>query len=72
MAVLDMAILLAPTDRGMAEAPAAIEAARATLVRLEARPFLARLDEARTVTTTPLSLAPEVKLAAFVPLAPGG
>ena len=49
MAVLDMAVLLAPTEREMAEAPAAIETARETLTRLGARPFLARLDEAGNV-----------------------
>ena len=46
MAVLDLAILLAPTEREMAEAPAAIEWARETLTRLEATPLLARLDAA--------------------------
>ncbi len=49
-AALDMTILLAPTEREMAEAPAAVEAARETLVRLGARPFLARLDARRTAT----------------------
>ena len=44
LAALDMAILLAPTEREMAEAPAAIDAARETLTRIEARPLLARLD----------------------------
>jgi len=46
-AALDMAMLLAPTEREMAEAPVVVEAARETLVRLGARPFLARLDGGR-------------------------
>ena len=49
MAALDMAILLAPTEREMAEAHAAIETARETLNRLGARPLLARLDVAMTM-----------------------
>jgi len=44
LTVVDLAILLAPTGREMAEAPAAIDAARETLTRLGARPLLARLD----------------------------
>ncbi len=44
MAVVDLATLLAPTEREMAEAPALVTAARATLERLGAAPFLARLD----------------------------
>ncbi len=48
MAALDMAILLAPTDREMAEAPAAMEAARATFARLGAGPLLARLEQTAT------------------------
>ncbi|MGH2406654.1 MAG: AAA family ATPase [Candidatus Limnocylindrales bacterium] len=51
MATLDMAILLAPTEREMAEAPAALEAARETLTRLGAQPLLERLDAATTVAT---------------------
>jgi class 3 adenylate cyclase len=43
LATLDLAIVLAPTEREMAEAPAAIETARETFTRLGARPFLARL-----------------------------
>ncbi len=58
MAVLDMAILLAPTEREMAEAPVAVEAARETLTRLGARPFLARLDEAGSVVRAPASVVP--------------
>jgi class 3 adenylate cyclase len=46
MAALDMAILLAPTEREMAEASAAVEWARETLTRLGAQPLLARLDAA--------------------------
>ena len=52
MAALDMAILLAPTEREMAEAHAAIETARETLNRLGARPLLARLDVAMTMDVT--------------------
>lgn len=48
MAGLDMAVLLAPTEREMAEAPASVEAAAETLTRLGARPFLARLEAALT------------------------
>jgi class 3 adenylate cyclase len=43
-AVVDLATLLAPTDREMPEAAGAIAAARETLTRLGAAPFLARLD----------------------------
>jgi class 3 adenylate cyclase len=46
MATLDMAILLAPTEREMAEAPALATAARETFARLGARPMLARFDSA--------------------------
>jgi class 3 adenylate cyclase len=53
MAALDMAILLAPTEREMAEAPAAIEAARETLTRLGALPLVARLGSALQVATAP-------------------
>ncbi len=53
MAALDMAILLVPTEREMAEAHTVIEAARETLTRLGATPFLARLDEPRAATAHP-------------------
>ncbi len=43
LVALDMAILLGPDEP---EAAAAAEVARDTLVRLDARPFLARLDQA--------------------------
>jgi hypothetical protein len=46
VAGVELATLLAPSEREMAEAPAAIAAARETLERLGARPFLARLDAA--------------------------
>ena len=46
LAALDMAILLRPTEREMAEAPAALAAARETLIRLGARPLLERLGRA--------------------------
>jgi class 3 adenylate cyclase len=55
--VLDMAILLAPTEREMAEAPAAIDAARETLTRLRAEPLLARLETTRTGTAEPARAA---------------
>jgi class 3 adenylate cyclase len=58
MATLDMAIVLAPSEREMAEAPEAIRVARETLTRLGAEPFLARLDEAQAVTTDPQRMAP--------------
>jgi len=56
MAALDMAILLAPTEREMAEAPMAIETARETLARLGARPLLARLDAAAPARSAPEGL----------------
>jgi tetratricopeptide (TPR) repeat protein len=49
MAVLDLAILLAPSEREMGEAATAIEWARDTLARLGARPLLARLDATRGI-----------------------
>jgi hypothetical protein len=64
LAVLDMAILLAPTEREMAEASGAIEAARETLVRLGATPLLARLDEGPGVASTASSGADAVEGAA--------
>ncbi len=54
-AAVDMAILLRSPERAAPDVVAAIDAARETLVRLGARPFLARLDQAmvgaRGVTT---------------------
>ena len=44
LAAIDLATALAPTEREMPEAAAAVEAARETLTRLGAAPFLARLD----------------------------
>jgi hypothetical protein len=60
MAGLDMAILLAPTEREMGEAPGIVQGAREVFAALGARPFLARLDQvpigdpdpARAVPTT--------------------
>ncbi len=46
MAAIDMATLLAPTEREMAEAPAAVAWARETLTRIGAVPLLARLEAA--------------------------
>ncbi len=44
LTVVDFASLLAPTEREMAEASTVIRAARETLTRLAATPFVARLD----------------------------
>ncbi len=52
MATLDMAIRLAPTEREMAEASAAIESAREMLTRMGAAPFLARLEAALSGAAT--------------------
>jgi class 3 adenylate cyclase/tetratricopeptide (TPR) repeat protein len=46
LAGLDLAILLAPTEREMGEAPAIVQSTQAVLGRLGARPLLARHDEA--------------------------
>ena len=46
LAVLDLAILLNPSEREMTESPAVIEAARATFAQLGARPLAARLETA--------------------------
>ena len=51
MAALDLALLLAPTERELPEAAAATEAARATFARLGARPLVERLDAATVVAT---------------------
>ncbi len=53
MTSLDIAILLAPTEREMAEAPAAIEFARETLTRLDARPLLERLESTSGAAAAP-------------------
>ncbi len=53
MAALDMAVLLAPTEREMPEAASLLEDARATLTRIGARPFLARLESLSVVTADP-------------------
>jgi len=47
-ASVDMATLLAPQERDAPDVATAIAAARETLLRLGARPFLERLDGART------------------------
>ncbi len=72
MAALDMAILLAPTEREMAEAPVAVEAARETLTRLGARPLLDRLDEAGSVGRSPAPLAPATSPAPGTSATPTG
>lgn len=59
MAALDMAVLLAPTEREMAEAPSSVEAAAEILTRLGARPFLARLETARTGEPAPTNGVPK-------------
>ena len=59
LAALDLAILLAPTEREMPEAPAAIETARETLTRLGATPLLARLEAAARGVAPAAPVAPE-------------
>ena len=54
-AAVDMAVLLPSPERDAADVGMAIAAARDTLERLGARPFLARLDAARTRQPTGLS-----------------
>ena len=54
-AAVDMAVLLRSPERDAPDVATAIAAARDTLERLGARPFLARLDEARTLATGRLS-----------------
>jgi len=46
MTGLDLAILLAPTEREMPEASAAVRASRDAFVRLGADPLVARIDAA--------------------------
>jgi len=53
LTIVDLATLLAPTEREMPEASAAIDAARETLTRLEAIPFLARLGVVTVVGGPP-------------------
>ena len=48
MAALDLAIVLAPTEREMSDGSVIIEGARETLSRLGALPLLTRLEAART------------------------
>jgi class 3 adenylate cyclase len=66
LAALDMAILLAPTEREMADAAAAIEGTRETLTRLGARPLLARLEAAQAAhaATPPTLDRPATRVAA--------
>jgi hypothetical protein len=61
LAALDLAILLAPGEREMAEASSVVDSARETLTRLGAGPLLARLDAGpmRTGRTSPSSEVPE-------------
>ena len=47
LAVVDMATVLAPSEREMPEAATVIDETRATLTRLRAKPFLERLDTVR-------------------------
>jgi hypothetical protein len=58
LAALDMAILLVPTEREMPEAASVIDAARETLSRIGARPFLARLDAGPVATVSATRAAP--------------
>jgi class 3 adenylate cyclase len=53
MAALDMATLLAPSEREMPEIPSAVQAATDTFERLGARPFLARLRAGTSPGTAP-------------------
>ena len=53
LAALDMATLLAPTEREMSEVATVIQAARETLTRVGAQPLLARLEALPAVTTDP-------------------
>jgi tetratricopeptide (TPR) repeat protein len=55
LCAIDMATLLDPSEP---EVRAAAEAAREILVRLEARPFIARLDAATSRATDPSAAAP--------------
>jgi hypothetical protein len=50
---VDLAVLLPGVARESAVASAAIEAARETLIRLWAAPFLARLDQASMTVARP-------------------
>ena len=50
LAVVDLAIVLVPTESEMAEAASVIESAREILAGLGALPFLARLDAAAVTT----------------------
>ncbi len=66
MAVLDMVQVLAPTEREMAEAPAAIEWARETFTRIGATPFVARLEAALSGSVGASASAPASAPAAAV------
>ena len=70
LAVVDMAILLSPTDREMAESSTLIEAARETLTGLGANPFLARLEAVPAAQTTarPVSRETPVTTSAEAPV----
>jgi class 3 adenylate cyclase/tetratricopeptide (TPR) repeat protein len=69
LAVVDLALLLAPTERDMAEAPAAVQMARETFARLGARPLLARLDEVRAARpgTSPGAPVPPTRPSGVMP-----
>jgi class 3 adenylate cyclase/tetratricopeptide (TPR) repeat protein len=56
LAVVDMTLLLGPTEREMAEAPTAVAATRETLSRLGATPLAARLDGG---AVRPMAVRPE-------------
>jgi class 3 adenylate cyclase len=68
MAALDLAILLAPTEREMAEAPSVFETARETLTRLGARPFLARLDAGPSSATADARPLAPAELSSVAPI----
>jgi len=67
IAVLDMVILLAPTEGEMVEAPTVVETARETLTRIGAAPFLARLQTAESGATTRITAASSAATSATAP-----
>ncbi len=55
-----MATVLGPSEKEMPDAPAAIDEARATLIRLGARPLLERLDAGHpAIGQSPRRVAPD-------------
>lgn len=67
MATLDMAILLAPSEAEMSEAPAAVAAAREILTRLGAGPLLERLNAVPARSATQVAgTSPKTRIAGQV------